>query len=228
MNKQFKMAAGVMTVFLMVTTIGCGETLKSSTPSNKAAAAGSNTSTEEIATVIAKAQKASDEAVGAIAEAEAVLKTIQDENGNINVSLFQSNQVQSSGLLSPLIERLRGPFDTVLAKVGLVKAKFAEARQLLLSSLAKLNDKDPAQAAMIAEIMKQMAAIDRMEATFRTSMMQLAGKLDLAVAALEKVLSGATNFSAGMGWVINLGLDYFVMGDIRDFVSEIKIKLMAI
>ena len=229
MMNQFNKAVGTMMALMMVTTIGCGQKMQSSSPSNKAQATGAGSSTEEVAAVIAKAQKANDEAVAAIGDAQAALATIQDENGNINVSLFQSNsQVSSSGLLTPVIERLRGPFDTVLAKVALVKSKFTEARQMLMTALAKLDDKDPAQALMINEIMKQMAAIDKMESTFRSSMLQLGNKLDLAVASLEKLISGVTSFLPGWGWVVNLGLDFLVMGDIRDFVMEIKLKLIAI
>jgi hypothetical protein len=229
MFKQMNKITGSMVVFLMVTAIGCGQNMKSSTPSNdKAAAAGS--STEEIAAVIAKAQKANEEAKSAISEAEAALATIQDENGNIKVGLFQSggSEVNSTGLLTPIIDKLRGPFDTVLAKVALVKSKFAEARQLLMASLAKLDDKDPAQAALINEVMKQMAAIDKMEVTFRTSMIALAGKLDLAVSGLEKIISGATSFIPGFGWLADLVLDFAVMSDVRDFVMEIKMKLLAL
>jgi hypothetical protein len=230
MNKSFKIVTGSLLAVIAASSIGCGQGMKSNTSSNAKASGGNIANTEEIAAVIKKAEKASDEAQAAIVEAQSVLLTIQDQNGNIKIDLFQRNngQVDSAGLLTPVIDRLRGPFDTVLAKVALVKSKFNEARQMLVTSLSKLDDKDPAQAALINEVMKQMAAIDRMEAQFRTSMMQLGGKLDMAVAALEKLISGVTNFLPGWGWVVNLGLDYLVMSDIRDFVAEIKMKLMAL
>lgn len=230
MNKM-NIVTGSLLAVIAASSIGCGQGMKSNTSANaKASAAGQTGQTEEIAAVIKKAEKANQEAQAAILEAQNALLTIQDANGNIKIDLFQSNnaEVDSAGLLTPVIDRLRGPFDTVLAKVALVKAKFNEARQMLMTALSKLDDKDPAQAALIAEVMKQMAAIDKMEATFRTSMLQLAGKLDTAVAALEKLISGVTNFLPGWGWVVNLGLDYLVMTDIRDFVAEIKMKLMTL
>jgi hypothetical protein len=227
MNK-LNIVTGSLLAVIAASSIGCGQGMKSNTSSNaKASAVGQ---TEEIAAVIKKAEKANEEAQSAILEAQSALLTIQDKNGNIKIDLFQSNnnEVDSAGLLTPVIDKLRGPFDTVLAKVALVKSKFNEARKMLMSALSKLDDKDPAQAALIAEVMKQMAAIDKMEATFRTSMFQLAGKLDMAVAALEKLISGVTNFLPGWGWVVNLGLDYLVMSDIRDFVAEVKMKLMTL
>lgn len=229
MFKQMNLVTGSVLAVIAASSIGCGQGMKSTTSSSEKVAS-TGTSTEEIAAVIKKAEKANEEAQGAIAEAQAALLTIQDENGNINLSAFRksNSEVTSSGLLTPIIDKLRGPFDTVLAKVALVKAKFTEARQMLMTALSKLDDKDPAQAALINEVMKQMAAIDKMEATFRTSMLQLGNKLDLAVDALEKVISGVTSFIPGWGWIVSLGVDYLVMGDIRDFVMEIKLKLMAL
>lgn len=227
MYKHLNGISSGLVMALIVSTVGCGQGMKSSTSSSLGSA---SAVVEDASAQIKKAEAANVEAQNAMAEAETVLKSIQDDNGNINVSLFQSSssEVSTSGLLSPLVDKLRTAFDTVFAKVALVKQKFTEARQALAVALAKLDANDPTQATLIAEIKKQMAAIDTMEAQFRSSLLQLSGKLDLALNALEKVISGVTSFIPGWGWLINLGLDYLVMGDIRDLVAEIKLKLISI
>ncbi len=228
MFKHMNIVSGSLLAVIAASSIGCGQSMKSNAPSEKVAATSTN-STEEIAAVIKKAEKANEEAKVAMDEAQAALLTIQDE-GNIKIGLFDKNnaEVGTSGLLTPIITRLRGPFDTVIAKVQLVKAKFNEARQMLLTSLSRLDDQDPAQAALIAEVMKQMAAIDKMEITFRTAMINLAGKLDMALDGLEKIVSGATSFIPGWGWLVNMVLDYVAISDVRDFVLEIKMKLLTL
>jgi len=225
MIKQRIIAGSVLAIFA-VSTIGCGQGLRSSGGTGKVTAS----HVEDISKEVQKAEQANEEAQNAILEANLALASIQDEKGNIKISLFKksTSEVNTTGLLTPVIDRLRVTFETVFAKVALVKAKFNEARQLLMVALSRLDHNDPAQAALIAEVMKQMAAIDAMEAKFRTSMFQLAGKLDLAVDALSKIISGATSFIPGFGSIIGIGLDFLVMSDIRNFVAEIKMKLMGI
>ncbi len=229
MSKQMSFVTGSVLAVIAASTIGCGQGMKSTgLPSEKVAASSSNT--EEIAAVIQKAEKANLEAKAAIDEANATLLTIQDENGNIKIDLFQKANApaQTKGLITPLIEKFRGPFDILIAKGVLVRSKFNDARQMLLSALSRLDDKDPAQAALISEVMKQLASIEKMEITFRTSMFKLCGQLDTAVDGLEKIISGVTSFIPGWGWVVNLGLDFLVMSDVRDFAMEVKFKLMGI
>lgn len=231
MYKQMNIVTVSVLAVIAASAIGCGQGMKSNAiPNDKVGSSSSSSNTEEIAAVIKKAEKANEEAKAAIDEAANVMLTIQDENGNFKINLFQASnaEVNTSGLITPLIDKIRGPLDTVIAKSVLVRAKFNEARQMLMSALARLDDKDPAQAALIAEVMKQMASIDKMDTAFRTSMFKLGGKLDLAVDGLEKILSGVTSFIPGWGWVVNLGLDFLVMQDIRDFVLDVKLKLLGI
>jgi hypothetical protein len=67
-----------------------------------------------------------------------------------------------------------------------------------------------------------------MERTFSASMHQLASKLDLAIAGLDKLVSGVTSFIPGFGWIANLALDYLVMSDVKNFIYEVKMRLMAL
>jgi hypothetical protein len=169
-----------------------------------------------------------------MADAADALKAIQDSSGNINLGLFlkggssSNSEVATSGLLTPVIDKLRGTFDTVFSKVDDVKAKFADARQSLLVALSRLDHNNPAQAYMIDQIMTQLSRIDQMEQQFRAQLQTLTGKLDTAVAALRKVISGATSFIPGWGFVVDFAIDYFVMSDIENFINEIKMRLLSI
>lgn len=206
--------------------IGCGG------QGFKSVGSSGNVTATDITNEINKAEQANQAAMLALADANAALKDLTDANGNINVGLFsggtQSATVQGKGILSGVVDKLRLKFDALFLKVEAVKAKFTQARQALMTAIAKLDHNIPEQAAMIQQIMAQMARIDAMERQFSASMHLLAGKLDLLVVALDKIISGATNFIPGFGWIANLFLDYFVMGDVKTFIAEIKMRLLAL
>ncbi len=226
MTKQMNILTGSVITVFAAGLMGCGQGFKSNGLSSNGA------QSVNIDSELAKAQQANDDAQTAMIEAQQALKAIQDENGNINLSLFMkggtSSDTQTAGLLSPIVDKLRATFDTVFLKVENVKAKFTDARQALLTALSRLDHNNPAQAAMISEIMVQLSKIDSMETQFRVGMQSLAGKLDLAVAALDKVISGLTSFIPGWGWVANFAIDYLVMGDIKNFIAEIKMRLLTL
>lgn len=225
MVKQMNMVTGSVLTVLAAGLMGCGQGFKSNGVSDAGAQA------VNIQSELAKAEEASHDAQTAMAEAEEALKAIQDENGNINLGLFMkssSSEVQAQGLLSPIVDKLRTVFNTVFVKIETVKAKFTAARTALLTALGRLDHTDPVQAAMISEITAQLGKIDAMEAQFRVAMQMLAGKLDLAVTALDKVISGLTSFIPGWGWLVNLAVDYVLMTDIKAFIAEIKMRLLAL
>jgi hypothetical protein len=226
MNKQMNILTGSVIAIMAAGLMGCGQGFKSTGSSSDSA------KSVNIDNELQKAEAANNEAQQAMAEAAEALKAIQDSSGNINLGLFlkagSSSNVQTSGLLSPVIDKLRATFDTVFSKVDDVKAKFADARQALLVALSRLDHNNPAQAYMIDQIMNQLKRIDAMEQQFRVQLQTLTGKLDEAVAALHKVISGATSFIPGWGFVVDFAIDYFVMSDIENFINEIKMRLLAI
>lgn len=242
MNKQMNILTGSVIAIMAAGLMGCGQGFKSNgvnaQDSAKSAAFDS---------AISKAEKANQDAQSAMNQATEALISIQDTSGNINLGLFlkggssssssssgsssggaDASTVGSAGLLTPVIDKLRATFDVVFQKVADVKAKFQEARQALLVALSKLDANDPAQAYMQQQIMTQLSRIDAMEAQFRVQLAGLGTKLDQAVVALQKIISGATSFIPGWGAVVNFAIDYFVMSDITNFINEIKMKLLAI
>src|SRR5690606_20584798 len=102
------------------------------------------------------------------------------------------------------------------------------ARKLLADALGKIDQSNPANAALVQQIMSQMAKVDAMERQFSTSMHMLASKLDLAITGLDRLVSGVTSFIPGFGWIASLALDFLVMSDIKNFIYEIKMRLMAL
>ena len=234
MNKHLSKIS--MMIFFSVSAVGCGQGMTSNNPSPNAtgsngAAGGGTVSNADVEAVIQKAAQANQEAANALIEAERVLASIQDANGDIKLSFFQANQapaVQAKGVMSPIIDKIRPTFDKIIAQVKLVKGKFNEARQLLVSALSRLDHRDPSQAYLINEITKQMAAIDKMEARFRASMLTVTKKLDKAVDQLDKLVSGVSSAIPGWGIIIGIGLDYFVMGEIREYIEEVKFELLSL
>ena len=225
MINNFKFMVATLAVVAFTGVIGCGQGFKGASHNGGITAA-------DISNELAKAEEANKMALAAMDEANQALAEITDEKGNINVSLFSrtgtSGDVQTQFLLNGLIDKLRGVFDKVFASVEMVKAKFNEARGKLMEAVAKLDPNDPAQAALIAEINKRVIQIDGMEAKFSNAMHMLAGKLDLAIIGLDKIVSGVTSFIPGFGWLANMALDYFVMGDVKALINELKLRLLAL
>jgi hypothetical protein len=216
---------GSLIAILAAGSIGCGQSLR------PYSAKGVDTSlTVESEDQTSKAEQAAKDAQLAIDEANALIDSITDKNGNINISLFKkpTADVQTKGLLDPLTEKLRAAFDKVYEKVVLVKSTFAKARQALNDALAKIDQSNPATQAQVALIMAQLAKIDQMEAMFSTQMHALASKLDLATAGLDAIIKGVTTFIPGWGSIIGLALDFLIMGDVKALILELKAKLMAL
>lgn len=175
-----------------------------------------------------KAEAAAKEAELAINEVNALLAEITDKNGNVNIGFFQKSETQTKGILDPILAKLRTKFNELFAKVVAVKAKFTEARAQLNAALAKLDQNDPAQALLYQQVKSQLVKVDAMEAQFSASMHTLAGKLDLVTVALQKLISGVTSFIPGFGWVVDLAIDFLLMGDVKAFIAEVKAQLLAL
>lgn len=226
--KPMKKIVGLVMMGLAVSSIGCGQGFRSLGANS---VSGQSASGSDISDALAKAEQASLAAQKAMADADAVIRTITDDNGNINLGLFmdsKSGDVAAAGILSPITDQLRSVFDTVFSKAAAVKAQFTAARLALTEALAKLEQANPAHATAIQQIMAQMAKIDMLEAQFKTAMISLAGKLDIAVTALEALISGATTFIPGWGAIIGLAIDFLVMGDVKALIAELKARLLAL
>lgn len=210
---------------LATATIGCGQGFQTLNAGQNSALRAA-----EVSTAVKQAEAASNNAQLAIIEANEILKEIQDENGNIKINLFtksSTSEVQAKFLLNGVIAKLQEVFDRVFEKVATVKAQFNQARQTLADALAKLDTSNPAQAAMIAQLQAELSKLDALETRFSTSMHSLATKLDLAVLALDKVITGATSFIPGWGSLVGLAIDYFLMSDVKALIMELKTKLLA-
>ncbi len=109
-----------------------------------------------------------------------------------------------------------------------MKQKFADARRLLASAMAKLDLNDPAQAKIADEIKKQLANIDVLEGKFSDTMHMLASKLDLATEGLDKIITGVTSSIPGWGSIIGLAIDYLVMNDVKALIQDLKARLLAL
>lgn len=233
MNRSVQFISMTLAVIFSVSSIGCGQGFKTSgAPQAKTGDSGGLSTGTEISTSLKKAEEAAASAQVAINEANDALKEIQDESGNINLGMFIKSQtaskVELQSLLSPVIDKLKSVFDTVFAKVDLVKQKFSDARRLLADAMAKLDANDPAQARVIEEIKKQMVNIDKLEAKFSAAMHMLASKLDLAVVGLDKIITGVTSSIPGWGSIVGLAIDYLFMSDVKTLIQDLKARLLAL
>ncbi len=206
--------------------VGCGQGFKTGSSATTSAQAVANVDDQ-----LAKADKAASDALLAMTQAQAALDQITDSQGNININLFTKNfgaTANATGLLAPLIAKLQPLFDQVYDKVVLVKNQFSVARVALTDAIGKLNANDPAQAALIAKVKEQISRIDMLETTFRNKIHLLAGKMSLAITGLDRIVSGATSFIPGFGWLASWALDMFVMGDVKQLILDLQAKLLAI
>jgi hypothetical protein len=215
-------------VIFTSTTVGCGQAFKGATGT------GTTTSSSQSVNIDNQLQKAADasaQAQQAMVDAQAAVATLLDSSGNLNLSLFgssSSSQTGTSGLLQPLIDKLNGVFDQVFAKINTVKAQFTAARTALASALAQLSAADPTQAAQIAMIQAQLAKVDALETQFQTMVHSLADKLDLVSAALDKAVNSATSLIPGWGVILGIAVDMFVLSDVKNLISSLKARLLAV
>lgn len=232
MNKQTNWIASSVVVALVLGSIGCGQGFKTQNGNSASTTGISPQASRDVSSQIAMAAQATKDAQSAMADAQAAIASITDANGNINMNLFNKTLSLplpgTGGLLSPVIAKLQPIFDNVFSKATLVKQQFDAARASLATAIAGLNSADPAQAAQIAQITAQLAQIDKMEQQFTDAMHLLAGKIDLAVAALNNVVSGITSYIPGFGWLAGMAIDYLVMDDVKNLLADFKAKLISI
>ena len=188
-----------------------------------------------VATALEKAQIASKTAQDAITDARAALSALSDSKGNIAINVIKSiftTQVSADrgGLLAPLTNRLQTAFDLLFAKADQVKVGINTARLTLAVANSQLNLADPAQVILSKEILAQMAAIDAMEASLKSGMSALAGKVDQAEQGLSKLVSLGTSFIPvpGLNFVASYLIDTFVLGDVTSLLDGVKLKLLSL
>jgi hypothetical protein len=223
--------AVTLAIVFASSAIGCGQGFKSLSKPGDNSSQSSNAA--DISAQMQKAADASAQAQKAMDDANAAIAQITDDKGNINISLFKTSstpEVSTQGLLKPLVDKLNVVFDKVFAKIDLVKTQFAAARLALADAMAKLNAADPAQAAQIQMIQTELAKIDALQATFQNTVHLLAVKLDLASFALDKLITSATSLIPipGVGAIAGIFIDYYLMSDVKDLISTVKAKLLAV
>lgn len=230
-NNMITKLTAVIAIAMAMSTVGCGSGFQAGGAGNGGQDLGAKTSTPvSVEEEMAKAEQASVDAQDAIAEAQALIKQITDDKGNINLNLFKkSAKSETATAASPipgLTEKLRTVFDKVFGKVTDVRTKFNDARKNLADALAKLDRNDPVQAEMINKILGELAKVDVMEQQFLSQIKSLASKLDLAITGLDKLVGGITNFIPGFGWVAKYLLDWLVIDDVKMLIMELKYRLM--
>ncbi len=213
-------------MILAVSAVGCGQGFKSGQSSSSLSAQAINIDKQ-----LERADKASQDAELAMTLAQSAIGKILDSRGNVNVQLFMKglgSGLQIGGTSGPIVAQLQPLFDEVFNRVEDVKGKYDAARLALADALSKLDANDPAQAALLEKVKAQLKMVDAMEVKFRKSVHLLAGKLTLAVGSLDKVVSGATSFIPGFGWLASLAIDYLIMDDVKTLILDLQAKLLAL
>lgn len=229
MNTNLKHTYAGIALFASLSLTACGKGFQVA-GSNKVA----GQSVETIADVKSQlddAEKATADAETAMAEAQAAIASISDANGNIDIDLFSANSgVAPQGVLSPVLDKLKTVFDTVLSKVQMVTQKFDLARGALQDALTKLDPSRPAEAAMITQITQALAKIDFLESQFHSVLQMLASKLDIATAALDNLMNQACSFIPvpGLCAIAGVLVDTFLMNDVKALIAHFKAQLLAL
>lgn len=232
------------TIFAMA-SVGCGQGFKTNSKAGNEAQSssgmGSDTNTDlsrsvDVSQQLQKAAEASALAEKAMGDAQAAIAQIMDSSGNINLGLFQpstasaNSKVTANGILAPVVDKLNTVFDQVFSKIDFVKVQFNSARGILAQALAQLNAALPGQSAQVQQIQDQLAKIDALEGKFQSMVHLLAGKLDLASSAIDKLVNTATSFIPipGIGMIAGVLIDMYVVGDVKDLIASVKAKLLAV
>lgn len=229
MNINMKHAYTMIALILSLGLTACGQGFK--VVGSGGVAGQSIDTVADIKSQLDEAEKATADAETAMAEAQAAIASISDSNGNIDIDVFSVNSgAAPQGLLAPILERLQTVFDTVLSKVQLVTQKFDLARAALEQALTKLNPSNPAEAAMIAQINEALSKIDFLESQFRSVLQMLAGKLDIAMAALDNLMNTACSFIPipGLCAIAGVIVDTFLMNDVKALIAHFKSQLLAL
>lgn len=221
-----RLALGLALV-LLTANIGCGQGFKGQ------GVAGESGSAWSVDDTMSKAAVASQAAQKAMLDANSALSDIMDDQGNIKLNVFSRSaqtNAASGGLMGPLLEKLNTVFNSLFEKVAVVKEQFALARTLLNSAISKLNPSNPLQAAQIAQIRMQLSNIDLLEQQFSNSLHLLAGKLDLATNALDKLIQAGTSLIPipGLGSVAGVLIDLFVTGEVKNYIASVKLRLLSV
>lgn len=233
MYQQFRrILLSVLVVMISVGLIGCGQGFKSNIGGAGGALGGKIESITDVKAQIDEAQKATEDAQDAMAEAQAAIASISDEKGNININVFSasSSTVTPQGILSPVLDKLRTVFDTVISKVQLVKSKFDAARAALVDAMAKLDPNNPAHQALISQIQSGLAMLDNLEMQFHNTMQMLASKLDIATAAIDSLVAKGCALIPipGLCQIAGAIVDMLVLNDVKSLIAEFKAKLLAL
>ena len=231
MTTSIQRSLGLITVLSALSLTACGQGFK--VQGSNSLTSNNIQSVADVKAQIDEAQKATDDAEAAMAEAQAAVASISDANGNIDIDLFSVANpatVAPQGLLSPVIDRLKGVFDTVIAKVKIVTEKFDMARAALAAAMAKLDPNVPAQAAMIEQITQALAKVDFLESQFHGAMQMLAGKLDLATSAINNLINTGCSFIPipGACAIVGIIVDTVLMNDVKALIAHFKAELLAL
>ncbi len=232
-NMKFILLGSVLVMGLT----GCGQGYKTNTSSlnqKSSSPQGSetlgDTGKSDSTEAIQQAQKAAVSAEQAMADAQAAVKSITDENGKIKLSLFTSkdgDSTQAQGLLAPIVNKLRAAFDKVFSKVELAKAQFNQARGQLADVLARLDQANPNHSAQIQELMAQIARLDVLEGQLSARMHSLASKMDLVLVGIQTLVATATSAIPGFGMIAGLLIDMYLLDDVKALIAEIKMRLLS-
>jgi len=232
MYQQFRrILLSVLIVMISIGLIGCGQGFKSNVISGGGALGGKIESVADVKAQIDEAQKATDDAQNAMAEAQAAIASITDKNGNLDINVFSaSSTVAPQGVLSPILDKFRTVFDTVISKIQLVKGKFDEARAALVSAMAKLDPNNPAHQALIAQIQNGLAMLDNLEMQFHNTMQMLASKLDIATAAIDDLVAKGCALIPipGLCQIAGVLVNMLILDDVKNLIAEFKAKLLAL
>lgn len=214
-------------VILALSMIGCGQGYKSSqygTASAQNLGLGSDGSldTKPLEAAAADAQVTID-------KAQLSLDSVMDKDGN--VTLFNKSAITAVFEIGKIKQNLMKKLDAVIAKVSAVKAKFNLVRATVVDQIAKLDSTLPGHAAALHALNESLEKLDLIESNFNKGIQFLVSKLDLAIAALDKVSEiaqqAAGSVSPILGGLTGIVADLLI-DQIKSVISEFKAKIQKI
>jgi hypothetical protein len=224
MNKQMNIAVCALTAIFAASSIGCSQGFRSGnnsgTPVNGAASGTTNNNGED---QVAKAQAAAAAGQTAMESASTALSGMTTPTGGINLSIFTGG---TGGVLAPIIAKLKPIFDEAYAKVLAVKQQFDASKAAIAAQIAALPANDPTAALLTQEL----TAITNMETQFDTQVHALADRLTLVNTQIDGVVAQATAAIPipGLGVLAGILIDTFVINDVKNLITDLQTKLLAL
>lgn len=151
-----------------------------------------------------------------VVDADKILSSLIGLNGGFQLPSLPVGQ----GFGGFVSSRIKPLLDKVLTSVGQARLTLNTARQQIVDALSKLDQSNPAHAALISKMMEIMVKFDALEAKINAMKSALAGRVDLISNKIDQFVSK-----------LNPILQVLLMievNNVKELLQDFKTRLLAL